>query len=202
MSEVSSGRRISSGLRRGNVGRVSAMVLLLGLGACASSFTGERTEAIPASLTVRRVLGQPLAVAPLQPAPGDVWPAPEQEENRPTLGSPNLLEQTPETPPPHRPIPHGSSTSSDLLQPGTVVREPNITRVEPPPRPYDLVPAPRRADGQVIPTPSGPVVTSGGGQNYSTYNRPGGGSGIAIPNGATTLMLDADGRVQQVPTPR
>ncbi|MXP63329.1 hypothetical protein E0493_08185 [Roseomonas sp. M0104] len=203
MSEVSSGGRINGGLRRGIAGGVSAMALLLGLGACASSFTGERTEAIPASLTVRRVLGEPPEVAPLQPVPGDVWPTPEQEERRPTLGDPNLLESTPATPPPaHRPIPRGSSTGADLLQPGTVVRQPDIVRVEPPAMPRDLAPPPRRADGQIIPTPSGPVVTSGGGRGYSTYNRPGGGSGIAVPQGATTLLIEPDGTVQQVPTPR
>ncbi|MFB9969092.1 hypothetical protein ACFFMP_03075 [Pseudoroseomonas cervicalis] len=45
-------------------------------------------------------------------------------------------------------------------------------------------------------------MTTGGGPGYSTYTTPGGGSGIAIPQGGTTTLLGQDGTVRQVPTPR
>ncbi|HWX51275.1 MAG TPA: hypothetical protein VNZ61_24775 [Roseomonas sp.] len=206
MNEVPNGAQRGGWLRRGGGGRASALALLLGLGACASSITGERTAPIADSLTVQRVLGTAPEVPPLQPVPGDVWPSPEADENRPTLGNRDLLERAPENPPPpHRPIPRGpasgSSTAPDLLQPGTVVGNTTGNVMVPPPPAPDYR-APQRSDGRVIPTPNGPVVTSGGGRGYSTYNRPGGGSGIAIPQGAGTVLLDSDGTVQQVPTPR
>ncbi|MDJ0388260.1 hypothetical protein QMO56_09055 [Roseomonas sp. E05] len=209
MIEVSSGRRISKGLRQKETGRVAALALLLGLGACAASFTGERTEPIPASLTVQRVLGEPPGVQPLQPVPGNVWPEEDLERRTPTMSDPDLLQRAPmDAPPPHRPIPSGSSTPPALLQQQGYRDNPYTPSAQQAPGAAPSAPIQRaeereqRRDGQVIPTPEGPVVTSGGGRNYRTYNRPGGGSGIAIPNGASTTLLDADGTVRQVPTPR
>ncbi|WP_419898170.1 hypothetical protein [Roseomonas sp. USHLN139] len=180
-------------------GKVPALLLLLGLGACTSaSFTGPR-EAVPTdSMTVQRIMGAPAEVPPLLPAPGNVWPT--EEQPRATLGSPEIVPR-PGDPTPMPATRRGSSTSPDLLAPGTEF--PPVARpypVMPPAAP--VAPPPPRRDGQVIPTPQGPAVTSGGGLGYSTYNTPGGASGIAVPQGATTTLLGQDGTVRQVPTPR
>lgn len=207
MSEVSSGRRIGEGLRPRDAGRATILALLFGLGACASAITGERTEAIPASLTVQRVLGEPPGVEPLRPTEGNVWPEQDLERRAPTMNDRDLLQRAPfdAPPPPHRPTPYGSSTSPSLLEQPADPRLPAARQLpsSEPTAPIERANGrERRSDDQVIPTPEGPVVTSGGGLNYRTYNRPGGGSGIAIPNGAGTVLMDADGTVRQVPTPR
>ncbi|WP_159999268.1 hypothetical protein [Roseomonas sp. 18066] len=178
-------------------GQASALLLLLGLGACtAASFTGPREPVPTDSLTAQRILGTPAEVPPLLPAPGNVWPT--EEQPRATLGSPEIVPRAGDPVPPL--ARRGSSTPPDLLAPGT--------DVSPAVRPYPTAPmapvaplAPRR-EGQVIPTPQGPAVTTGGGAGYSTYNTPGGASGIAVPQGATTTLLGQDGTVRQVPTPR
>ncbi|UFN50848.1 hypothetical protein LPC08_09670 [Roseomonas sp. OT10] len=75
-------------------------------------------------------------------------------------------------------------------------------RFSTPPGPPATPPAPRQ-DGRVIPIPGGaPATTTGGTGSYQTYTTPGGGSGIAIPQGSTTTLIGPDGRVQVVPTPQ
>lgn len=180
--------------------RPAGLALLLGLGACASSFTGEQITVPADSLTTQRILGMPTTAEPLMPVPGNVWPADEDTTARPTLGTPDILTR-PSDPPPNRPIPRGSGTAPDLLAPGTILPRDNRAEFQAPPPPADPAPPPRRT-GRVIPTPSGPVVTATEGAGYSTYNSPGGGSGIAVPQGATTTLLGQDGSVRQVPTPR
>jgi hypothetical protein len=163
------------------------------------------------SLTVARVMGQAVEVPPLTPTAGEVWPA--QEAPRGTIGNPDAGMRPGDQPPVgqtqdrNRVAPpvvpanrRGSTTPPDLLtqpQPDPFLRQP-----DPPPVPVSPARPPARADGRVIPTPNGPAVTTGGTSGYSTYTTPGGGSGIAIPQGSTTTLLDADGSVRQVPTPR
>ncbi|MDQ1079469.1 hypothetical protein [Pseudoroseomonas cervicalis] len=185
---------------RGGLARLAGLALLAGLTGCgASSFTGARDTVPTDSLTAQRILGQPVEVPPLLPVAGNVWPAGE-ETRRATLADPEVRPADPLAVP--QPLPRqqrGSSTPPDLLAPGTNVgaTPPNFaTPAEPPP------PPPPRRDGRVIPTPQGPAVTTGGGAGYSTYTTPGGGSGIAIPQGGTTTLLGQDGTVRQVPTPR
>ncbi|WBV41355.1 hypothetical protein [Pseudoroseomonas cervicalis] len=180
--------------------RAAGLVLLAGLAGCsAASFTGPRDTVPTDSLTAQRILGRAVEVPPLLPAPGNVWPEGE-ETRRATMADPDVRPADPLAVP--QPLPRqqrGSSTPPDLLAPGTTVgaTAPRFaTPAEPPP------PPPPRRDGRVIPTPQGPAVTTGGGAGYSTYTTPGGGSGIAIPQGGTTTLLGQDGTVRQVPTPR
>ncbi|MBX6376632.1 MAG: hypothetical protein IRZ13_20695 [Acetobacteraceae bacterium] len=66
-----------------------------------------------------------------------------------------------------------------------------------------VTPPPERADGRVIPYPGGNAVTTGGTDNYQTFNEPGtAGGGVAIPQGPTTTLIGPDGRIRVVPTPR
>jgi hypothetical protein len=178
-------------------GKAPALLLLLGLGACsAASFTGPREPVPTDSLTVQRIMGAPAEAPPLLPATGNVWPT--EEQPRATLGSPDIVPRPGDPAPPARA--RGSSTPPDLLLPGTDAAPSRAYPALPPASP--VAPPPPRRDGQVIPTPQGPAVTTGGGAGYSTYNTPGGASGIAIPQGATTTLLGQDGTVRQVPTPR
>lgn len=188
--------------------RMVAVGALAALAACST-----QVEAPVESLTVARVMGQDVEVPPLLPIAGSVWPA--EETPRGTIGNPDAgirpgQQQPPglgnRTPPGYVAPPvvpgvrRGSTTPPDLLaqpEPQPDMRQPDM-----PPIPTQPARPPVRADGRVIPTPQGPAVTTGGGAGYSTYTNPGGGSGIAIPQGGTTTMMDADGRVRLVPTPR
>ncbi|MBI0435619.1 hypothetical protein [Roseomonas sp. KE0001] len=194
----------------GSSGRVRplGLALLLGLGGCAQILTGEQVVVPSDSLTAQRILGVDVAMDPLLPVAGNVWP--EGEPERTTLATPDTpfrpdaadSATVPRAAPPRR----GSSTPPALLEPGTTVgrrmvdQQAPMTLMAPPPPPA-AAPVPRY-DGQVIQTPNGPAVTSGGGPAYRTYNLPGGGSGIATQQGGTTTLLGADGSITQVPTPR
>ncbi len=186
--------------------RAASLAALLALGACASSLTGPRSEAPPESLTVQRIEGRAPEVPPLLPAVGNVWPEGELEGQRATLGSRDLMERAPtDNPPPaNRPIPgpRGSSTPPDLLDRRTS-SDLSLRPQEPPPPPSTL---PRSQDlgrpGRIIPTPEGSVVTTGSNSGHSTYSGPNGRTGTAIQQGNTLILMDADGRVQQVPAPR
>ncbi|MBY0338476.1 MAG: hypothetical protein K2X11_17820 [Acetobacteraceae bacterium] len=162
---------------------------------------GGMRPAIPTdSVTVQRIRGNMVAETTLQPEPGDVWPEPEGP--RATLANPDEAlrgipawrpgaEPTPAAPPPRR---RGSSD----LPPDSLSFQPppSVQAVQPP-----LPRAPRRVDGQVIPTPSGGVVTTGGTDRVQTTISPQ-GSGVAIRDGATTTIIGPGGQTQIVPTPR
>ncbi|MBO1076470.1 hypothetical protein [Roseomonas marmotae] len=154
------------------------------------------------SLTVARVMGQHVEVPPLLPEHGSVWPATE-DSPRGTIGNPDVgvqpsqLEGQGRNRQSRR---RGSTTPPDLLM--TPEPAPDLRLADPPPAPAPLNRRRAFRDGSVIPTPQGPAITTGGGAGYSTYTTPGGGSGIAIPQGGTTTLLDSDGGVRQVPTPR
>lgn len=187
---------------RNTAPRLGGLMALLVLGACASSLTGPRTEAAPDSLTVQRIQGRAQEVLPLLPAAGNVWPDAELDTQRATLGSPDLMERpSPDYAPPPRGGPRGSSTSPDLLQLDQTF-QPAITQPQPSRAPDGLPSTYTGTPGRVIPTPEGSVVTTGGGRGYSTYTGPNGRTGTAIQQGATTILMDADGTVRQVPTPR
>jgi len=137
------------------------------------------------SLTVSRVTGGPLTAAPLRSEPGNVWPV--EEAPRATLMNPEhpeRLAQQPigsSSPPP--PLPESRPTAP----------------ISPAAAPIPNSPPAPRSDGRVLPT--GEVITEGppGAQTFVT---PGGGSGVAVPQGPTTILLGPDGRVRTVPTPR
>lgn len=174
--------------------RLTAVGALAALAACA----GRPLEAPVDSLTVARVMGQPVEVDPLLPVAGSVWPSAAEEGRRGTIGNPDAVirpDQTTDRPPPLR---RGSSTPPAL--PPVTDAYPGLRQPTPPPAPVYAPPA--RADGRVIPTPQGPAITTGGGPGYATYTTPDGATGVAVPQGSTTTLMDADGRVRQVPTPR
>jgi hypothetical protein len=95
----------------------------------------------------------------------------------------------------------GSSTPPGSNQPG--LQQP---RVAPPLSSYAAPPVaspPPDTSGRVIQTPSGPQVTTGGGQGYRTTIQPGGGQSIVVPNGnGTSTIIHSDGRIETVPTPK
>ena len=153
------------------------------------------------SLTVARVMGRDVEVPPLLPESGNsVWPS--EDAPRGTIGNPDARVRPGEEQNLPRQTRRGSSTPPGINDayagppPGL---RPDLRPLNPAPAP--LAPPPPRADGRVIPTPNGPVVTSTGGPGYATYTSPEGATGIAIPQGGTTTLLE-NGRVRQVPTPR
>ncbi len=148
--------------------------------------------------------------------PGDIWPgplppAPTMED---LVSDQNMITQ-PELPKPGSPLSRGtapsqlgipsvgSSSSGMPAQPGLATPHPaapSSSYAAPPAAP----PAPPGA-GQVIQTPEGPAVTTGGGPGYQTINPPGGGGGqsIVVPNGnGTSTVIHTDGRIETIPTPK
>jgi hypothetical protein len=164
-------------------------------------------------LTIARVTAGAVPPDQLQPQSGDVWPGPLPP--RATLANPDAAlrgipdydpaltrrdpsaEALPRSGPPQRGLPRASAPP-----PPSAFDRPDLARpIVPPPPPPAALRTPPRADGQIIHTPSGPVVTSGGTDRVQSFNTPGGGTGTAIRDGNTTTLIGPDGRVQVVPTP-
>ena len=162
------------------------------------------------SENLRRSLGLSIDVAPLTPEPGNVWPGPQDTE--PTLtdlqqgggargfqpttvpgGEPGL--------PDHRqprPTTRGSSTPPGSIQPGLAPAP--RARVSGPPPSSVGGPGPQ---GQIVQTPQGPAVDAGGTSGYRQLTTPGGGGAIMVPNGnGTSTVIQPNGSVTTIPTPR
>jgi hypothetical protein len=168
------------------------------------------------SENIRRALGQQVAPPPLRQEAGDIWPGrmkaeptlqeleqsgsltPEPEQ--PTLGSPLSRGTAPGQPPSLPPQgTAGSSTPPPSNQAG-VVQPP---RVRPPHTPAAPAPIAPPAGGQIVNTPTGTCVTTGGGAGYQTMTLPGGGTAIVVPNGnGTSTVIKPDGTIQTIPTPK
>ncbi|MBK1659588.1 hypothetical protein [Paracraurococcus ruber] len=168
------------------------------------------------STTVARIAGMPMAVETLRSEDGDVWPVPEGP--RSTLANPDAaMRNIPNYQPseldrPSRPagrsqwqptdpdLPPGLRGSSS--PPPPPIRQPEI----PPPQavaplpPGLSAPPGRRPEGQVITTPSGPALTTGGTDRVQSFITPGGGTGTAIRDGNTTTLIGPNGQVQTVPS--
>lgn len=146
------------------------------------------------SENMHRVSGQAVAVDPLLPDTGNIWPGPPRPE--PTLSDiereQNQETQPPQTPPPAPP--RGSSTPPAPVQPQTMPSLPT-----PPTTTSRATPiAPTPPPGGVVQTPQGQAVINGNG----TYTPPGGGTGTVIDNGnGTVTLINPNGSVQTVPTP-
>ncbi len=203
--------------------RIAPLVLLTALSGCGYQtwssppfvVTGNPNAPASNSETLRRVMGEPVHVKPLTPQAGDVWPGPlpptptlqdlEQQTSLPPLpeqpvpGSPQAMGTAPTgqppAPPPQRP--RGSSTPPRArpgLPPPVVTQTPPGSAAPPPAR---------EPGGQVVQTPSGPGVTSGGSSGYQTMTLPNGGSAIVIPNGnGTSTVIRSDGSIETIPTPK
>lgn len=190
-----------------------------------------RTVALADSYTVRRIRGAE-GLPPeerLQVDPGNVWPA--EESPRATLANPDAaLRGVPPWRPGEarspRDLPVDERPGGPLVQPradaGPADREPPPRRrrgassARPPPMvqpetdrvevlpvpPGAYAPPPRRADGQTILTPGGPVTTTGGTDRIQSFTTPGGGTGVIHRDGNTTTIAPSGGVPQTFPTPR
>lgn len=149
---------------------------------------------------MRRALGQPVAVNPLRPDTGNVWPGPlpptpsladlQKQESQGQLTPLQNLPGQPVPPPP--PPPRGSGTPGPLRP---VV--PNV-----PALPGAGVSPGAPPTGGVVQTPQGPGVTSGGTGAFSTLTLPNGMTGIVVPNGnGTSTVILGNGQVQTIPAP-
>lgn len=163
------------------------------------------------SENVRRSLGQDTDVTPLAPEPGNIWPGPQAPE--PTLtdveqqqpGNRDNQDTTvpgarPGLPAGRQPRPArpGSSTPPGSVEPG-LPSAPSAGVLPPAPR---SVPGPGLT-GQTVQTPQGPAVDTGGTSGYRTLTTPQGPGAIMVPNGnGTSTIINPNGTIQTVPTPR
>lgn len=153
--------------------------------------------------TVQRIQGQAVAVAPLLPEQGNVWP--EAERPRATLINPEAaLRNIPDyrvneprpNPGPADRVRGSGGAFAPNLPPGEVPQERVLPSVATP------SPAPGLQPGQVIPTPQGNAVVSGAAGRSGTVLLPGGRTGTVYQDGPTTLITPPGGQPQAVPTPR
>jgi len=203
--------------------RLASVSFALALGGCGYNtwwnppFTGgyDPNRPITESENMRRVLGDISTVEPMTTEPGDIWPgplppAPTLKDLEATSG----LTSQPEAPVPGSPLSRsgtgpspspnpnrGSSVTPDTNQPNLAIPKsvpPLSSYASPPPAAPTRVPG-----GQVIQTPEGSAVTTGGGPGYQTSTAPGGGQSIIVPNGnGTSTVIHADGRIETIPTPK
>jgi len=178
--------------------------------------TGGRTPNMPVAdaPNIDRVLGRSVEMTPISPEPGNIWPGPLPEsptlsdleaesgltsgKELPVPGSPlsreyqSLMPQTPRgssTPPP----PAGSGV------PPALSSTPAVPSYAAP----AAAPPPSGQSGQVVQTPSGTSVTTGGTPGYGTAIAPGGSQSIIVPNGnGTSTVIHPDGRIETIPTPK
>jgi hypothetical protein len=201
-------------------------IALLGLTLCLSGcgyntwwnppLTGGYNPNMPVadSENTQRVLGRTTELAPINPEPGDIWPGPlppaptlgdlESQNGgsapqAPTKGSPLSRGDYPPS------LPENPSQGSSTPPSGSQAVMPPV-QMAPPLSSYAAPAAPPPApgySGQVVQTPSGPAVTTGGGPGYNTAIQPGGGQSIVVPNGnGTSTVIHADGRIETIPTPK
>ncbi len=201
--------------------RLTPLLLMVGLSGCTGfgefvdhTFTNAgRNPNLPMadSENVRRVRGLDPAIQTLEVEPGNVWPKFDTRE--PTLediaNNPAREDARGFTPtvtpgarpglPNHRqPVPaRGSSTPPGAVQPDT---PPNQSPTAPPPPPTANAPP---LSGGVVNTPQGPAVDTGGTTGYRQLNTPTGPGAIIVPNGnGTSTVINPNGSVQTIPTPR
>jgi hypothetical protein len=140
--------------------------------------------------------GEDVAITPLVPELGNVWPGPQKPD--PTMQE--IEKETTGTPPPVV----GGGTDHQQPRPNRPMAAPSV--VQPGSTPSGLV-------GPEIQTPNGPSVdVTGGDQRVRGYrhlqtpppnSKPApDGKGIMVPNGnGTSTLIGPDGSVSTVPTP-
>ena len=122
--------------------------------------------------------GRDVAMRPLLPEPGNIWPGP---------------------PPP-------MPTLTDVEKQQSLQPLPPIEAPSAPPRPAAPAPKPA-APPPVIHTPTGPLISNGpvgvpGGAS-TAINPTQGGQDIIVPNGnGTSTVISPDGSVRTIPTPK
>ena len=163
------------------------------------------------SENVRRVRGLDPAIQTLEVEPGNVWPKFDTREptlediaNNPSREDARGFEPTtvpggrPGLPAGRQPVPaRGSSTPPGSVQPdSSSISSPSL----PPPPPLGNAPRP---PGGVVNTPQGPAVDTGGTNSYRQLNTPSGPGAIVVPNGnGTSTVINPNGSIQTIPTPR
>lgn len=201
--------------------RIASLALALLLSGCGyktwwnPSFTGGNNpnQPISDSENMRRVQGLQQTVPPLTTEPGDIWPGPLAPP--PTLkdlqASGGLTPQ-PEAPVPGSPLSRGAGAPYPSPNPSVGSSTPpgNAQSGLSAPRPFTpspsyssppVAPPARGPGGQIIQTPNGSTVTTGGGPGYQTTVNPGGGQSIIVPNGnGTSTVIHSDGRIETIPT--
>ena len=163
------------------------------------------------SENVRRVRGLDPAIQTLEVEPGNVWPKFDTRE--PTLediaahpgredargfGPTATPGERPGLPDHRQPVPtRGSSTPPGSVQPrANAIPSPSTA----PPPPIANAPQP---PGGVFNTPQGPAVDTGGTSFYRQLNTPSGPGAIVVPNGnGTSTVIQPNGTIQTIPTPR
>lgn len=208
--------------------RIVPLVLLLALGGCGYQtwsnlpFTGGTMPNKPAgdSETMLRVEGHPVPVKPLTPQAGNVWPGPlpptptlQDIEKRTNLqplpeeavpGSPMARGTAPaaQMPPSIPPLPTQGSSTPPVQVRGSAP-PPAVVPPATPPSAAVTPPVQGTTTGQVVHTPRGTGVVSGGGKGYQTMTTPNGGSAVVIPNGnGTSTIIRSDGSIETIPTPK
>jgi hypothetical protein len=161
------------------------------------------------SETLDEANGGAVAVSPMLPQPGDIWPGPPAPI--PTLGDIERMNNiNPEAPPPaeepalpaHRqPTPQSSPTAPENNQPPLAPLSPAPPPNLPPPAISSAPPSP----GTTVQTPQGPRPVTGSTGSITTVAPPPGSTGqsILIPNGnGTSTLISPNGTVTTVPTPK
>jgi hypothetical protein len=154
---------------------------------------------------MRRARGQPIAVQKLTPMAGNMWPGPVPE----TPSMADLVKQERGGQLPQlQPLP-GQPPSATMPPPqGSLAPPPPLHPVQPvvPPVPNYAKPggpgvAAGPQTGEVVQTPQGPAVTSGGSGTFKTITLPNGQTGIVVPNGnGTSTIIMSNGQVQTIPS--
>jgi hypothetical protein len=168
------------------------------------------------SENLRRVTGEQVEMPALTPEAGDIWPGPlppsptlqdlekqgvQPGVEQPVPGSPEYQQGPANQPAPTQrqgPPARGSSTPPGSNQPG-LAPLPAPTQPQPP----NAAPPAPNPGGQIVQTPQGPGVSTGGTSGYKTITTPGGGTAIVVPNGnGTSTIIHSDGRIETAPTTR
>jgi hypothetical protein len=192
--------------------------LILTLGGCSGfgqflsdthSFQGNPNMPPGDSDNMRRAKGMDIAVQPLTPEPGNIWPPPAGPmptlmdlEKQSNAGNPTL-------PPASAVVTRGSGTPPLPTQPGYGGRLPSMPSggigAEAPATLPGATTLPSMQPPRApltYPTTPVPSVTTGSGPGYSTITSPRGQS-IVVPNGnGTSTIIHPDGTVETVPTPK
>ena len=201
--------------------RLTPLLLMVGLSGCTGfgefmdhSFSNPgRNPNLPMadSENVRRVRGLDPAIQTLEVEPGNVWPKFDTREptlediaNNPAREDARGFTPTvtpgarPGLPSGRQPVPaRGSSTPPGTVDPSN---RPIPSPSSPPPPPPTSGP---RLPGGVVNTPQGPAVDTGGTTGYRQLNTPSGPGAIVVPNGnGTSTVINPDGSVQTIQTPR
>jgi hypothetical protein len=158
------------------------------------------------SVTIGRLRGGEPSGEHLLPEPGNVWPGPLPP--RTTLANPDAaLRGVPEFPGPTSSMPtteptRGAMPSSSSGPPRGLPQSSLAPTVRPTPASGSTImsvpPAPQfetapRADGRVLMTPNGPVVTTGGTSRVQSTMGANGQAGVAVRDGNFTTVTPIGG---------